>query len=368
MHTVVPGDKNTVPDGLIVEEAQNRGVGVFSPDLFFDHLVNNYRMAEQLYGEKLLRLITGYSGAYLERNLRLPEFKKVLKQQLTDNIQKLEDTGMLDKDGKITAEGFSIGALAVVLEELNMPAGTGLQETHKGKTAGKIGERDDTRTYHRGDTYRDINVRKTISQLIKHGKTAITPQDLIISTRKHTGTVNIIYALDSSASMKGTKLHACRRAGIALAYRALQRKDKVGIIIFGERVKDAVAPTTDFSILAEKMMHMTATRQTNFVDMIQHASELLTNQTGQKHVLILSDALPTSGTDPKEDAKRVIANAHSQGITFSLIGVKLNTEGLDLARHLVELGGGKLYQVNDAGEVKGMVLEEYERITSNAHL
>ena len=33
--------------------------------------------------------------------------------------------------------------------------------------------------------------------------------------------------------MKGPKIGACKRAGIALAYKAIEEKDKVGLIVFG---------------------------------------------------------------------------------------------------------------------------------------
>lgn len=363
MHTVLPSDSGKIDQGLLVEEAQNRGIGIFSPDLFFDHLVSNYRIAEQLYGEKLLKLVTGYTGNYLERNIKIPEFQKMLKEKLHENIKELNEKGIIDATGQVTQKGLEMAALAVAIEELDTPSSIAGQTSTTGKTKDEYGERDELHQYKTGDKYRNLNVRKTITSLIKHGRTNIQKEDLMMNTRIHKGTVNIVYALDASASMKGNKLQACRRAGISLAYKAIKKKDKVGLVVFGEKIKEAVEPTKDFGLLVEKMMLMTASRQTDFVLMIEKATQMLAHQKGQKHVIIISDAIPTAGEQPKEKTQKIIAEAHAKKISFSLVGIKLDNEGMQFAKKIVEIGGGRLYSVGDAGEIKNIVLQEYARIS-----
>ncbi len=361
MRTAIAGDKQK--QGLLVEEAQNRGIGIFSPDLMFEQLVRNYAACEKLYGEKLLHLISGYSGHYLEKNVRFPEFQKILKMQITNTLNTMKNEGVLDGEGMITEKGLSIATLAVILDELHLPHGEGIHTSSRGKKKDTYGERAEEHLFRHGDRYHDINMRKTVSKLIKHNKTSFQNKDFIVNQRIQKGGMSIIYALDSSASMKGKKISVCKRAGTSLAYEALKKKDNIGLIVFGDDVKESVAPTNDFELLVSKMVRMTASSQTNFVIMIDKARELLHPEKCQKHVIILSDALPTAGDNPKESAKKHVAEARAEGITFSLIGIQLDAEGAQLARELVDVGGGRLYSVQNIDDVKTLVLEEYERLS-----
>lgn len=359
MHSVLPSDKKEVEQGLIVEEGQNFGVGVFSPDLLFEHMVRNYHVAEQLFGPKLLRLITGYTGSYLERNLRVPEFQKKVLAEIEERVEGLRRAGVIDEEGVVTVEGLEGAGLVVALEELDTLSGVGLRSrSRKVDVQGEV----DVSCSVRIGRFRDMHVRKTVSRMIKRGVGEFRKEDVVGVQRRGKGGLSVVYALDASASMRGEKLKACRRAGICLAYSAIKKKDRVGLVVFGEQVKDAVVPTHDFLFLVRRMMGMTASTRTDFVVMVEKVCELLAREKGQRHVIIISDALPTAGVDPLEGAKKVVAAARASGVTFSFVGVQLNEEGVVLAKELVELGGGRLYVVKNVDEVKGVVLEEYEKV------
>ncbi len=87
MRSVMQNDKKTVEDGKLIGEAINRGLSSFTPDIFFSQLVNNYRIAKQLYGERLIRLVAGFDPNYIEKNLSIPEFKKELLNNVRKHIQ-----------------------------------------------------------------------------------------------------------------------------------------------------------------------------------------------------------------------------------------------------------------------------------------
>ena len=82
MHSVLNSDKKTIDQGNLIEEAINRGIGAFTPDLMFEQLVKNFQITKQIYGEKIIRLIAGYNPDYIERNLGIPEFRKELKEKV----------------------------------------------------------------------------------------------------------------------------------------------------------------------------------------------------------------------------------------------------------------------------------------------
>ena len=180
------------------------------------------------------------------------------------------------------------------------------------------------------------------------------------SEREGKGTINIILALDASASMKGAKLETCKKAGIGLAYKALQEKDQVGLIVFGSEVKSAVAPTNDFSTLLKTISDIRASRQTDFSGMIMKSIELFPARDMTKHLIIITDALPTVGKEPERETLKAVASAKAAGITTSIIGIKLDNPGTELAKQVVQIGEGRLSFTKELKEVGQLVLEDYQ--------
>lgn len=359
MHSVLEDDQKTIDDGKIIEDSINRGMSAFVPNLMFENIVKNFSIAKQLYGEKLLRLISGYDPSYLERNIRIPEFQKKLKKEIEEKIEGLKEQKLLDSEGNITDKGIELASLSLYIEEIdNLIAKGAIGEKIHKKTS-HYGEKGDVRLFKKGDRYKDIALRKSIKTAVKRGHAKIEKQDLKTFHRESKGAVYIIYGLDSSASMKGDKIHSCKKAGIALAYKAISDKDKVGLIVFGTEVKDSIEPTDDFGYLLNRITRIQASRQTDFTKLIEKASEMFPCDDVTKHLLILTDALPTVGEEPEKETLSAVSNARAKGITISLIGIGLDEKGEKLAKKIVKLGNGKLYIARDLKEVDRIVLEDY---------
>ena len=79
MHSVVENDKQTIDEGKLLADSISQGLGSFTPDLIFEKLVKDYKEAKRIYGDVILRELTGYDPSFIEKNLPLPEFKKILK-------------------------------------------------------------------------------------------------------------------------------------------------------------------------------------------------------------------------------------------------------------------------------------------------
>lgn len=160
--------------------------------------------------------------------------------------------------------------------------------------------------------------------------------------------------------MKGNKVDVCKKAGVALSYYAIENKDKVGLIVFGEDVKDAIYPTNDFVTLLKAITRIRAAKETNMSDALKKAIELFPHEDDiTKHLLILTDALPTSGDDPYKETKEQASIARSCGITISIIGINLDKDGEEFAKKIVEIGNGKFYVVSDVDEIDRIVLSDY---------
>ncbi|MDO8480369.1 MAG: VWA domain-containing protein [Nanoarchaeota archaeon] len=359
LRSVMQQEQKAVDEGKLIAESFNQGLSAFNPDIMFENLVNNYSMAKKMYGETLIRLMSGYDSSYLERNINIPEFKRELKKKLIEKLDALRDKGLLDNDLAVTEQGVNLASFVLFSQELDklMPKGTFGEKEHL--EISHYGEKMDYRGFKKGDRYKDIDIKRTLKMAIRRGHSAIAGGDLITAQRQSKGRVHLIYALDASGSMKGRKIDMCKKAGIALCFKAIERKDKVGLLVFGSEVKEEVEPTDDFPRLLRRITQIRASRQTDFTGMLRRCLELFPKGDVSKHLLILTDAMPTVGDDPQKQAIEEVAKLRNAGVTVSLIGINLDTEARGFAERLTAIGDGKLYIVRHLEELDTIVLEDY---------
>lgn len=357
MHSVLEGDKDKIDDGKLILESINRGLGSFTPDIIMQNLVNNYKMAEKMFGATIIRKLTNYAPGYVEKNITIPEFQKEIKKNIEENIGKLQEKGLVDKDGIITDQGAFLSSLILYTEELDKLVAKGFGEKRK-KDKDMYGEKEDYNLF-KHSRYRDLAIKQTVKTAIRRGHQELIKEDLKIFDRKSKGKISIIYGLDASGSMKGDKLATAKKAGVALAFKAIQEKNKVGLIVFGSEIKNEIAPTNDFMTLLRHLTSIRAATETDISKTIKKAIELFPNRKETKHLILLTDALPTKGNKPKQDTMEAVSIAKDQGITVSVIGIQLDEEGKQLAKKIVEVGTGRMYQVKDLKNVDTIILEDY---------
>ena len=105
-----------------------------------------------------------------------------------------------------------------------------------------------------------------------------------------------------------------------------------------------------------------ASKQTDLVATLKKAIELFPSGNITKHLILITDALPTIGKQPEEETLKEASMARNQGITISLIGINLNENGKKLAEKIAEIGQGKLYIIKDIESIDKVVLEDYYSI------
>jgi len=346
-------------DAKLIKEAINQGVGGFVPDNIFENLVNNFSHAEKLYGQTFLNLVFGYNFEYLERNIKIPEFQRELKKKIENTVERLEEEGLIDRDGQLTSQAEEMAALILYIEELENIVPKGVLGEEISKKNAHYGERGRTRNFKKKDRYKDLSMRKSVKKAVKRGHKEMRVDDLEVFERQAHGSVQVIYGMDASGSMKGKKIDMAKKAGVALAYKAIERKDKVGLVVFSKEIKESVEPTDDFGLLMKKISAVRASKETDIVKMVQKASELFPRGDFTKHLLVLTDALPTVGREPEEETLESVSIARAAGVTVSLVGINLNERGEELAKKIVELGEGRLFIVKDLKELDKIVLEDY---------
>ncbi|MBN1645462.1 VWA domain-containing protein [Candidatus Woesearchaeota archaeon] len=358
MKSVLEGDKDKVDDGKLITESISQGLGSFTPDLMFEQLVQDYKNAERIMGQSIIRELTGYEPGYVERNINIPEFQRELKDRIGQRIKSLQENKYLDKYGRITRKGYKLCELIMYVEEIEkiVPKGFGERKEHKQT---HYGDKKDYELF-KNHRYRDVSVRQSIRRGIKRNHKSVEKDDLIAVTRESKGSISVIFAMDSSGSMKGQKISMSKRAGIALAFKAITDKNKSGLIVFDSEVKSVIPPTKDFPLILEELAKIRAGQETDISKAIDKAIEVFPGTRETKHLVIITDAMPTKGQKPKKATLQAVGRAREEGITVSMLGISLDEEGEKLGRQIVDIGNGRFYGVKDLDRIDALVLEEYE--------
>jgi len=358
MSTVDSGeaDKN---NGKIAEESINNSMGSFTPDLIFQNMVKNYKNAQNLYGETIIRELTNFEPGFIEKNIKIPEFQKEIKKNIAANVKKLKSEGVIDNQYVLTDSGVELAAIHICESELDKLKIRGLGD-RKTKENDPNGEKEDFSVFKKTSRYKDLAISQTVKSTIRRAHNNIEIEDIKVYDRKKQGRLDIIYAIDASGSMKGNRIGMSKRAGIALAYKAILDKNRVGIIIFDSEIRKVINLTTDFNMILRELVTMRAKNKTNIHEVMKTATRMLSKSKNTKHIIILSDAMPNVGEQPKKELFENTSIAFSNRITTSVIGINLEKEGEKVAEKIAEIGKGRLYRIKKTDELDSIILEDYE--------
>ncbi len=310
----------------------------------------------------MIRELTGYDPSYVDKNINIPEFKRELKDRIKKNIEEIQKKNLLDKEGFITEEGYEYASLSLLSEELDRLEGKGLLGENKSKEKSILGNITNHRPFRNSDTYKQLNVRQTIKKAIRRQKTNITKEEFVSSDKESKGNLEIIYVIDNSGSMKGQKISMAKKAGIALIYKAINNKDRVGLVVFGSKLSTKTQPTKDFHSLLKEISKIRTSGETDISLGIETATKLFSSNTKTKHVILLTDAVQTLGKKPEKEVLKKVSDAHNQGITISVIGISLNKQGETLAKKIVDISQGSLFKATQIENLDQIILEDYYRV------
>ncbi|MCF7871769.1 VWA domain-containing protein [Candidatus Woesearchaeota archaeon] len=359
LHSKLNVDKQKIDEARVLTDALNNNISSFTPDLAYEKMVNNYNNAKQLFGPTLIRELSGYDPNYVEKNINIPEFQRELKDRIKNNIDKLKKDGLLNKEGDISEEGYEFAALSILNEYLDNLETQGYYGKKESKKLNMFGEREDFREYKQGDRYKDLALKQTLKRTIRRKHKEILKKDVVINDRKATGKLDIVYLIDASGSMKGDKIKVAKKAGIALAYSAIKNKDSVGLVVFGSEIDEELPLGNDFLLFAKSLNKIRTKGETDIAQGIKHSLKLFSSNKTTKHVVVLSDALQTTGKKPEKEVMEAVSMLTNSNISVSLVGISLNEKGEIMAKNIVDLSGGRLYLVKTLDTVDQIVLEDY---------
>ncbi|MBI2148892.1 VWA domain-containing protein [Candidatus Woesearchaeota archaeon] len=360
-HSIVEGNKQRTQQGMILDSALNQGLFAFNADMVFENIVKDYSNADRIYGENFLRFASGFDNNTIKKNIRFPEFQRELKNKLKQTENELKDDDLIDDKGSITDKGFSLASIVLYMQELDDLRAKGLGE-RKTKKAMIYGDKENTRNFRSHDRYKDIAIKSSIRKALRRGHKELTTEDLKVFERDSKGKICVVYGLDASGSMRGKKIELCKKAGIALAFKAIDEQDNVGLIVFGSEIEEVVYPTKDFSQFIKAIVKIKAKKQTDIALTIEKAIEMFPKDNVTKHLVLITDAVPTVGSDPNKNTLNLVERAANFGITISVIGIELNKESTEFAKRISEIGRGRLYVVKDLENLDKIVLQDYYSI------
>lgn len=343
-----------IEEGKLIKEAINHGIFSFNPDMIFDKFTGDFSEANETYGSFFLKDLSVSA-----RDMNLPEVQRKVKQNIRNKLEDLYNKELINKNLDITEKGIVLAALSLYVEELDKLVSKGLIGEKLNKKCSFYGDDEDFRNFKSGDRYRDIALKKSVKLAVRRSHRDLEVHDLRVFKKGSRGKIYIVYALDASGSMKGKKMDMCKKAGLALAFKAINEMDKVGLIVFGSDVESIIEPTSDFYLFLKSIVRIRAKKETNIATTILKAIEMFPSENLTKHLILITDAIPTYGKSPVEDAFDAVSKASRLGITISVVGIGLDKEGADIAQRISELGNGKLYVVNNIENLDYIVLQDY---------
>lgn len=170
--------------------------------------------------------------------------------------------------------------------------------------------------------------------------------------------LGLLLLIDSSSSMKGSKLRLAKEAAIAAA-EVLHPKDFVGLVQFNQTpslVLD-LTPAGDKAEIIDRVSRVKAIGGTQFGPALRYALELFEAQElAIRHVILLSD-----GESRPFRAKPLLTEMASKGITVSTVGCG---GGFDerMLSDIAQWGKGRFHPAFNANEVPQIFTIEAERV------
>ena len=368
LKSLIEGNDEEISSSNLINEALNQGISSFTPDTIFEQMVQNFSLSKSIYGATLVRELTGHSISEIERNINIPEFQRELRSNIIKSYEKLRDSRFITDDGSITEIGSLSSAILMFMDELDKLIPIGILGDKINKRNFVYGDRESVKNFRKGDRYRDIALKSSIKSAIRRGHSVIEKEDMRSFQRQSRGSIYIVYAIDASSSMRGEKLCLSKKAGIALAYKAVELNDKVGLIVFGTEIVNAIAPTDDFTRILLSISGIKSGRETNFPLTINKAVELFPSENVTKHLILLTDAMPTVGKEPERETLEAVSQARYYGITVSIVGIRLNKNAEKFAKEIALIGDGRFYVVRDIKNLDLVVLDDYYNILSQKSL
>lgn len=217
----------------------------------------------------------------------------------------------------------------------------------------------DDRSFHWGDSYKDIHLRRTLRTLVKKRKDVkqVLRKDIRIKKMLSNKKCMVVMSIDHSWSMaRSKKLQYVKDSSAGLIFAVKRNRDKIALIAFSDEAVVLSQPTSRYGLLIEKISRLRPEKETDVTGALIK-TRMLFSKTGNnylKHSIIITDGIPTSSCSDvtrTELEGRILLEVNKMrktGITVSVICIRDELEENDtsLARKMASIGRGSFSLVN----------------------
>lgn len=169
-----------------------------------------------------------------------------------------------------------------------------------------------------------------------------------------------VLAIDTSDSMRGTRITAAQRA--ARAYlAAVPDNVKVGVLTFDDKVTVRVRPTLDRAAALDAVGTLRLTRNTSLYDGVLGAIKAAGPggaAAGQRRVLLLSDGKDTTSTSLVDAAQEV----KDSGATLDVVSLQQGDEGNQPLTILASAGKGTVLNAREPAALTAAFAKEADAL------
>ncbi|MDD5605319.1 MAG: vWA domain-containing protein [Dehalococcoidales bacterium] len=148
------------------------------------------------------------------------------------------------------------------------------------------------------------------------GNTTLKHEGMPVGMRLERDIAYVYLAIDTSASMTGTKLEQAKNGALVFSEDAFNKGYHVGLINFSSSAKHVCAPTNNLKVLAMHIKGMQASGSTNMAEAIKMAHYHLDKKDKTQVIVIATDGRP----DNKRNAIKEAEKAKADNIDMITIG------------------------------------------------
>ena len=298
---------------------------------------------------ELLEDLTGFPQKRITQD-KSRRFRKELEDRLEKSIRILKRVGYLNEDNTLSEKSIKMFAAKIIGDfekELE-----GFYEYGK-YISNRYGDSEEwfLKDFGFGDRYSEINPKLSIRKTIKRRK-----ESFVVEKRKEKKGGHYIVLLDVSGSMYGNKIYEAKKALIVLLYKILENNDKATIILFNDRIIKRFVEVENISDILKDIFRIFPNGSTDIALALIETQKYIR---GRDHIILITDALPTYGKNPIDRALAAAKSIRDSGATISVVGIKLNKEGVENAKKIVKIGEGNLLIVKEVKDLSKFVILDY---------
>lgn len=179
---------------------------------------------------------------------------------------------------------------------------------------------------------------------------------------------SLLLIIDRSGSMTGSKLDLTKEAAMR-AVEILQPSDRIGVLVFDDLWEWRVPLTTlgdgaQLRSVLDTIGTLTSRGGTDLLTPLEvGVNEMAALAEGNKHVVVLSDGISSSGTP--DEFRQIAESARAANVTISTIAVGDNAD-TELMANIAEWGLGRFHVATTPESIPRLVLAESRAVNSQS--